>query len=388
MSALSAFKVLELAESVSGEYCGKLLADFGAEVIKLEKPSSGSPTRRLGPFANKGVEGERSGLFAYLNTNKRSVTLDFSSATGADTLRKLLDRVDVVIDDHSPGWLASIGLDPQGVEKARPDLVLCSITAYGQSPPEDRRYAEDLNIFHMSGWGYHTPSAADEKSPPLKGPGRFLASYEAGLDAAMCIVAALYDRESSRLGRFIDISKQAVLASRADYVLAQMVAGDMDTSMRRGAFDLRGPARIFQCRDGYIYIWMSTTGHWDGLRRMLGDPSWMKEFPEGWLERACTPERVAICREHLTEWLKTQDKEPAAEAAQKVGLIAAAVNDVRDVYASLQYAHRGFFAEVDHPGIGPARYPTVPYRLSATPARIHSAAPSVGQHTAEHLARE
>jgi crotonobetainyl-CoA:carnitine CoA-transferase CaiB-like acyl-CoA transferase len=380
MSALKGFKVLELAEGVAGEYCGKLLADFGAEVVKVERPGTGSPTRHLGPFASSGEEGERSGLFAYLNTNKHSLSLDVASDAGRDALARLVEKVDVVIDDHAPGWLASAGLDPATIEGKHPKLVLCSITPYGQEPLEDRLHAEDLNVVHASGWGYHTPSAANDDQPPLKGPGRFMASYESGLESAMCIVAALYDREASQQGRVIDISKQAVLASRVDYVLAQMVAGDMDASTKRTAFDLWGPAGIFPCRDGYVYIWMSAPGHWDALRKLLGDPEWMKSFPDRWLEKECTAERVATVRQHLTEWLQTQGKHEAAAAAQKLGLTVAEVNDPKDVTESPQYAHRGFFAQVEHPVLGTVRYPTVPYQLSETPAKIEHPAPRLGEH--------
>ncbi|AXQ30696.1 CoA transferase [Solimonas sp. K1W22B-7] len=381
MSALKGFRVLELAEGVAGEYCGKLLSDFGADVIKLERPGSGSPTRAMGPFAPAGGAGENSGLFAYLNTGKHSVALDVASAIGTETLAQLLDKVDAVIDDHPAGWLRSVGLDPQAFAERWPRLLLCSITAFGQLPPEDRLHAEDLTVFHASGWGYHTPSGAADGQPPLKGPGRFLASYEAGLEAALCVVAALYEREDSGQGRFIGVSKQEVLASRVDYVLGQMVAGDMDVSTRRTAFDLFGPAGIFPCRDGYAYIWMSAPGHWDALGKLLGHPDWMKSFPERWLERECTPERVAQCRGHIAEWLRTQDKDAVSAEAQKLGLTLVAVNHARDLRASPQYAHRGFFAEVEHPAQGRALYPTVPYKLSATPARIASPAPLLGQHT-------
>ena len=383
--ALGHLRVLELAESVAGEYCGKLLADFGAQVIKIERPGSGSPTRHLGPQVEQGPDAERSGLFAYLNTNKASVAIDVADPASASVLERLLDVVDAVIDDHAPGWLQGIGLDPRHFEAQRPGLVLCSITPYGQDATEDRRHAQDLNLIHASGWGYHTPTGADERLPPLKGPGRFLPSYEAGLEAALCVTAALCERETSHCGRFIDISTQAVLASRVDYVLGQMVAGDMEPSERRNAFDLFGPAGIFRCRDGYAYIWMSAPAHWDALRTLLGDPAWMHDFPERWLERECTPQRVAQCRLHIANWLATQDKDSAAAAAQKLGLTLVAVNDAQDLLRCPQYAHRRFFAELDHPVLGRRRYPTVPYRLGATPARLRSAAPSLGAHTADPL---
>ncbi len=379
MSALKPFRIIELAEGVGGEYCGKLLADFGAQVIKIENPDGGSPTRRLSPLAPQGAEPERSGLFAYLNTNKSSVTLDLSTADGAATLARLLDQADAVIDDHPPGWLKAIGLDPATLQDTRPGLVLCSITAFGQAPLPDRQHAEDLTLFHGSGWGYHTPGGGDDTRPPLNGPSRYLPSYEAALDAALCVVASWYEREASGMGRFIDISKQAVLASRGDYVLAQMVAGDMEPSTRRGAFDLRGPAGIFACRDGYVYAWMSEPVHWQALGRLLGNPAWMQPFPERWLERECTPERVATCRRHLADWLKHQEKDAVSAAAQKLGLTLAPLHSVGELPASPQYAFRGFFTAVDHPVQGSALYPTVPYRLSATPARIERPAPLLGE---------
>ncbi len=386
MSALTGYRVLELSEHVAGEYCGKLLADFGAEVIKLENPEGGSPTRQLGPFAPRGDDPERSGLFAYLNTNKCSVALDVRRAADGQQLDKLLRSVDVVIDDHAAGWLQAVGLDPAGLETGYPALVLCSITPYGQSPPPERSHAEDITVFHSSGWGYHTPGTDDPQQPPLKGAGRFLPSYEAGLEAAICVASALYEREGSGLGRFIDISQLQVLASRADYVLAQMVAGDMPVGPERTAYNLQGPAGIFPCRDGFAYIWMSAPGHWEALRQLLGDPEWMTSFPENWLERECTPERVAQCRHYLARWLETQDKHEVAAAAQQLGLTLVAVNNASDLVCSEQYRYRGFFHEVEHPVQGSALYPTVPYTLSETPARIVSPAPLLGQHTEAALA--
>lgn len=393
MSALSGFRVLELCESVSGEYCGKLLADFGAEIIKIEKPGCGSPTRQLAPFAStastKNAAGdndiERSGLFAYLNTNKHSLTLDVTTPAGLATLGKLLERVDVVIDDHSVEWLNHVGIDLNHIEKKIPRLIVCSITAFGLTPPDDRKHAEDLTVFHSSGWGYHTPSGEQNK-PPLKGAGRFLTSYEAGLEAALCIVAALYERERSALGRVIEVSKQEVLASRIDYVLGQMIAGDMDVSTSRTQFDLSGPSGFFTCNDGYAYMWISAPGHWEALRKLLENPEWMNSFPERWLERECTPERVAQCRHHVSEWLKTQNKHEVAEAAQKLGLTLVAVNNAKDLIESEQYQFRNFFAEVTHPVLGAVQYPTVPYQLSETPTQIKSAAPLLGQHDRKYLA--
>lgn len=385
MSALTGIKVLELAESVAGEYCGKLLADFGAEIIKIEKPGCGSPTRQCGPFGPGANNGENSGLFAYLNTNKYSLTLDLTTSAGVAALEILLSRVDVVIDDHASEWLKQIGIDLETIENTHPQLVVCSITPFGLNPPEERKHAEDLTVFHSSGWGYHTPSGEDVR-PPLKGAGRFLTSYEAGIEAALCIASALFEREDSAFGRVIEISKQEVLASRIDYVLGQMIAGDMDVGTSRMQFDLFGPSGFFTCRDGYAYIWMSAPGHWEAVRQLLNNPAWMNEFPERWLERECTPERVAQCRLHIGEWMQTQNKHEAAAAAQKLGLTLVAVNNAKDLIESEQFQFRQFFTRVQHPVLGSALYPTVPYKLSETPAQIKTAAPLLGQHSEKYLA--
>ena len=382
MSALNGFRILELAEGVAGEYCGKLLADFGAEVIKLEKPAGGSPTRRLGPRVDRGDEAERSGLFAYLNTNKRSVTLDLSTPEGAGALSRLLDHVDAVVDDHAGTWLSKLGLNADAVRKNRHGLVVCSITPYGFF---ENVVAEDLNVFHSSGWGYHTPSGADNSRPPLKGPGRFLVSYEAALDGALCVAASLYNREHSGEGQFIDISKQAVMASRIDYVLAPMVAGDMPVGADRGAFDLAGPSGIFACGDGYVYIWMSAPTHWQALGELMGDPEWMTDFPENWLERGCTPERVAVVRQKVTEWLSPLEKHDISAKAQNLGLTMVPLNNTPDLLTNEQFRFRGFFQELEHPVLGKTLYPTVPYKMSETPVRLRSPAPLLGEHTEQTL---
>jgi crotonobetainyl-CoA:carnitine CoA-transferase CaiB-like acyl-CoA transferase len=378
-AALRDIRIVELSEAVAGEYCGKLLADFGAEVIKVERPGSGSPTRHLGPFGRRGAAPENSGLFAYLNTNKRSVALDLATPEGVETLASLVAQADVVIDDHARGWLAQVGFDPAAVHKTHPRLILCAITPFGYEGPNSDIPAEDLTVIHASGWGYHTPSASNPAKPPLKGAGRFMASYEAGLDGAMCVAACLHGRDGGGGGRFIDVSIQEVMASRVDYVLGQMIAGDMDVGTSRAMFDLGGPAGIFPCRDGFIYVFMSAPSHWQGLRKLVGDPEELRHFPANWLERGLTDERIATCRRYLGQWLATQGKDEAAAAAQEVGMTLVPINNASDLPRSPQLQHRGFLAEVDHPALGVALYPTVPYRLSATPTRIERAAPLLGE---------
>lgn len=372
MSALTGFRVVELAGSVAGEYCGKLLADFGAEVIKIEAPACGSPTRAMAPMVADGCDG--SALFAYLNTNKRSAVLDLRSEDDVETVHRLIGGADAVIDDgaidRAAGW-------PQ----RHPDVVFCSITPFGRDAPREFANARSINVFHASGWGYHTPSHPDLAKPPLQGPGRFLADYEAGLDAALCVAASLFGRLHGGRGDSIDVSAHAVLVSRADCILGRFVTGEATAAGHRGDYDQAGPAAFFACADGFVYLYMTSRAHWLGVKELMGQPDWLDAFEDDWLEFSVTAEKVAAFRRGFAAWVRDRAKEATSEDAQRLGVPLVPVNGAADLHESPQYRHRGFFQRVDHPVLGNAAYPTVPYAFSASPARITSAAPTLGQHT-------
>ncbi len=362
MSALTGLRVVELAESVAGEYCGRLLADFGAEVIKVERPGCGSRTRAMAPVLAAGPEG--SGLFAYLNTNKRSVVLE------AGDVDRLVGSADAVIEDRAAGF-----------SERHPNAVFCSVTPFGQGAPGEFDNAKSINVFHASGWGYHTPSHADPAKPPLQGPGRFLADYEAGLDAALCVVAALFARLHTGRGESIDVSQQAVLASRADCILGRLVTGEVPAGGGRGDYDQAGPASFFECADGFVYLYMTSRAHWIGVKELMGHPDWLEEFDDDWLEFSVTAEKVAGFQRGFAAWVVDLAKDAAADRAQRLGVPLVPVNGAADLHHSPQYRHRGFFRRVHHPVLGTADYPTVAYALSASPAEIISAAPALGEHT-------
>lgn len=382
MSALRGFRILELAESVAGEYCGKLLADLDADVIKVERPGRGSPTRALAPRLADG--GPDSGVvFAYLNTNKRSAELDVTC--DAATLHALIGGADAVIDDHDEQWAEAAGVTENQIAARHPATVFCSVTPYGRGASADRRSARSLNVFHSSGWGYHTPSHADPTRPPLKGPGCYLADYEAGLDAALCVAAALFGRMHTGAGEFIDVSQHAVLVSRADCILGRFITGEIAPQDTRDDYDQAGPASFFGCRDGHVYLYMTSRAHWLGLKALLGRPDWLDEFDDDWLEFGVTPAKVAAFRRGFAEWVGDRPRDATAEEAQRHGVPLVAVNGAAELTRAPQYRHRGFFRDVSHPVLGRAGYPTVGYRMSASPVDIASAAPRLGQHTADVL---
>lgn len=374
--ALEGITIIETAERTAGEYTAKLLADLGATVIKVERPG-GAPTRAMGPFR----EGE-SALFAYLNANKKSVVLDLAQSADRATLDRLLARANALIDDHADAWVAAHGLGPTEISTTHPHLVHCLVTPFGQGAPANWQNARPINIINAGGWAYHSPSETGHDKPPLKGAGRFLPDYESGIDAAMATLASLHRQRKTGKGQFIDLSEVEVQLNRIDCVLDRMLAGEVEPSDERTAYDMGGPGTSYACKDGHIFVFMTTRGHWNALHELMGKPGWAEAFREDWLEFDCTPENVATFRRHFAAWIATQEKAAISEAAQKAGVAMVPVNTAADLPHNEQFVHRAFFRKGAHPVFGEVVYPMAPYKLSATPVRIASPAPALGADNA------
>lgn len=370
--ALAGIVIVEVAERPAGECTGKLLADFGAEVIKVERPG-GAPTRAMGPHKDG-----QSAVFGYFNTNKKSVVLDLANPADRATLDRLLARANALIDDHDEAWCAAHELTSAKVAKAHPHLVHCIVTPFGQGAPQEWQKARPINVINAGGWAYHTPSEARPDMPPLKGAGRFLPDYESAIDATMCTLASLHRQRKGKGGQFVDISEVEVQLNRIDSVLGQLLGGDKEPSRERTAYDMGGPATSYACKDGHVYLFMTTKGHWSALLELMGQPDWASEFPEDWLEFHCTRDKVEQFRALFRPWIALQEKLPITEKAQKMGIAMVPVNTAADIPRHEQFIHRGFYQEVA--GLA---YPTVPYRLSASPVRIVSPAPALGANQGE-----
>jgi crotonobetainyl-CoA:carnitine CoA-transferase CaiB-like acyl-CoA transferase len=235
-----------------------------------------------------------------------------------------------------------------------------------------------INVLNASGWAYHTPSESAADKPPLKGPGRFLSDYEAGLEAALAVSASLWRKRKTGKGQFIDISAVTTLLSRTDCVLGRMLAGEQEPGPERTRYDMGGPGSTFACADGFVFLVVTSKAHWLGLCRLMGEPEWARHFPEDWLEFHCTAARVNEFRRHFSAWLLGQSKDAVSEAAQKLGVALVQVNTAADLPAHPQYQHRGYFQS-----LGGVAYPTVPYRMSGSPVRLKTTAPGLGAHQAE-----
>ena len=293
-------------------------------------------------------------------------------------LNTLLARAHALIDDHDEAWAEAHGLTQAAIAAAHPHLVHCVITPFGQGAPAEWQCARPINVINAGGWAYHTPSETPADKPPLKGAGRFLSDYEAGIDAALCTLASLLRQRRSGAGQFIDVSEAEVQLNRIDGVLGRMLAGEAEPSRERGAYDMGGPGASFACGDSHIYLIMTTKAHWLALCKLMGEPDWARDFREDWLEFDCTKDRVAAFRHHFARWIAAQDMRPITDAAQRLGVAMVPVNNAADLPTNEQLAHRGFFQTVDHRTFGRVAFPTACYRLSATPVCISSAAPGLG----------
>ncbi|WP_159983109.1 MULTISPECIES: CaiB/BaiF CoA-transferase family protein [unclassified Novosphingobium] len=372
LGALAGLLVIETAERVSGEYTGKLLADLGAQVIKVERPG-GAPTRRMAP-----LQGGESALFAYLNTNKQSVVLDLDLPAERAMLDRLMTRAHALIDDHQVDWTERRNLTPTQVAKTHPRIVHTLVTPFGQSAPASLQQCRSINVINAGGWAYHSPSETPQGKPPLKGAGRFLSDYEAGIDAALCTMASLLRLRRTGQGQSIDISEVEVQLNRIDCVLDRMLAGDADPSDTRTAYDMGGPGTSFACADGHVFLIMTTQAHWQALCILMGNPAWASAFRNDWLEFDCTAANVAAFRAEFSAWVAEQSKLPITEAAQKAGVAMVPVHTAVDLPRHEQFSHRGFFQNAEHPAFGAVAYPGACYRMSATPVRVRTPAPSLG----------
>lgn len=378
-TALGGLKFLEYAQFVSGPYCSKLLADMGAEVVKIEPPSVGDAARRREPFLDYVPGIERSGFFLFLNTSKLGITLDPTTATGREIFLRLVADCDVLIEDNDPLFMKERRFDYESLSKINPRLIMTSITPFGQSGPYRDYKAYHLNTYHGSGVARVLSSILPKETPvPVKGPG-FLGDFDAGLCAATATMAALYGRLFSGEGQHIDISKQEALMA-LERVEIGMYGNEGETKFST-VFMQQMMGGLQRCKDGYVLITLGGDHHWEGLLKLLGNPSWAAaEKYQGELGKYKYAQEI---NKHIAEWIKDYTKEELYHRCQKLNCPIGMVTTVADLAASKQLESRGFFGEVEHPVMGKVTCPTSPYHFSETQHRFHRPAPTLGEHNEE-----
>jgi len=372
--ALAGLSVLEVGSLVAAPYCGKLLGDLGADVVKVEAPGSGDPARSRGPFPDDTPELERSALFLYLNTSKRSITLDPISEAGGGIFRKLVAEVDVLIEDYPPGTLEGLGLGYADLSRINPGLVMTSITPFGQTGPNRHYRAHPLNSYQVGGHSGAFHLVEDEEvRPPPKGGG-YLGEYDGGLTAAVGTLAAVLGRRLTGRGRYIDISKQEAMIGLERVDVARL-ANDPSPIPWRPA-----TGGMSETKDGYLLLTPLENHQWQGLMRAMGDPEWSKA--EWCQTEAGRMEHADEAAPHVQAWTAGLTRDEIYHRTQAEGTPSAPIRNVAEVRDWEQAKARGFFVELDHPEAGKQVYPTAAYKLSKTPW-AGTRAPLLGEHNRE-----
>jgi len=377
--ALADVRVLDLTQQVSGPYCTKLLADYGAEVIKIEPPGSGDAARRLGPFFQDEPHPETSAVFLHYNTNKKSVTINLESLTGRKILRELVNTADVLVENASPGTMERLGLTYEELRPHNPRLIYTSISPYGQSGPYRDFTATDMTVFAMGGIMYRHGEPDRE---PIRYPGHVIQCL-AGVNAAAATMCTLIAAKLSGEGAYIDIATMECLAGAVDRLLIRYayngVSAEREGHRREGYY----PNGIYPCADGFVHVatLLSARG-WVRLVRMLEMPELMTD------PRFAT---AAARRQHHGDfdaifypWVIEHTQEEIFRLGQAQRVMVGKVYTMDQVLNDPQYVYRKYFTEIDHPVVGKQTYPGAPFRMSETPAHL-GRAPLLGEHTEEVL---
>lgn len=375
-AALEGIRVIDLTHHIAGPYCTKLLADFGAEVIKVERPSVGDPTRRSGPYAGDIPDPDRSLPFLYLNTSKRSVTLDIKSDAGQDILKQLVREAHLVIENFRPGTVQRLGLGFEELQKINPSLVMVSISNFGQTGPYRDYEATDIIEYALGGLMYIF--GLNEREPLKHAMNQ--AQYKAGTNAASGAAIAVLHQQLTGQGQWVDVSiQESITSALRDTASAYGYTGVVKWRQPREAGEIpRGPVRV---SDGYIMPITFGAVDWETTAEFLDAPDLSDE-------KFATPEsRVQNAEELdtiLSEAFQKREKfEIFYEAHKRRRLIYGVVHDPKEVLENPQYIWREFFQKIEHPVAGALTYPGAPFILSETPWSASAPAPTLGQHNQE-----
>jgi crotonobetainyl-CoA:carnitine CoA-transferase CaiB-like acyl-CoA transferase len=412
---LEGVQVIDLTHYLSGPYCTKLLATLGAEVVKIERPGSGDPARRIGPFAkgmphphrgstgspragalpltlsqskgrpelgegpDAGIRAETGAWFLYLNTSKKGVTLNLKTEAGRDILRRLVRSANVVVESFAPGTLDKLGLGYEDLRQENPAMVMTSISNYGQTGPYRDWKAAEINLYAASGLMNIT---GEPDLEPLK-EGAPLAQLGAGQNAFVATMAALLYAEETGQGQHIDVSIAEYGTNILENALMQYsYSGQEFTRVGNRGYG-RAAWGIYPCRDGYVGIIAGPDHRWPELakimeREELADPRFASRY--GRLVHADEVDALML------PWLLDHDKVEIFKAGQERGLGFAFVATMQDILEMEQLIARDYFVELDHPVAGPLRYPGAPIRLpDDTNGWVYRPAPLLGEHTGEVL---
>lgn len=381
---LSGIRVLDLTQYIAGPYCTKMFSDWGAEVVKIEKPRSGDPARAAGPFPGDVPHPEKSGLFLHLNSSKKSVTLNLASEVGRRAVLDLARESDIIVESFRPGTMDRFGLGYEDLKAVNPGIILTSISDFGQTGPYRDYVASEVVLYGLGG-PMNVTGLPDRE--PIKLGGNHV-QYQAGIDAAYATLAAWYGRQfGGTPGQHVDVSIMETQAEtinfRTIYLLSYEYRGERGE--RAPIAGVGFPSGYYPCADGYVQV-MAGGQFWPRTCRMLGHPEWVEHERWGLPLGQYDPDaRQQFEGEVWLPWVISRSKVEIMRETQANGIPCGAVLNVGETMDSEHFRDREFFIGIDHPLAGTFRFPGPQAKLSATPRAHPEPAPLLGEHTEEIL---
>jgi crotonobetainyl-CoA:carnitine CoA-transferase CaiB-like acyl-CoA transferase len=386
--ALSHIRVLDLSRVLAGPWSGQILADLGAEVIKVERPGSGDDTRAWGPPFLKGADGRDTSEAAYFlsaNRNKQSVTVDFTRPEGQKLVRELAAKSDILIENFKVGGLAAYGLDYESLKAINPRLIYCSITGFGQFGPYAKRAGYDFMIQGLGGLMSITGRADQEEGAGPVKVGVALTDILTGLYSSVAMLAALASRELTGKGQHIDMALLDVqVACLANQAMNYLTTGNPPRRLGNAHPNIV-PYQDFPTADGDFILTVGNDSQFRKFCEVAGHREWADDprFSSNKARVAHRAELIPMIRQATVfkttaEWVS---------ALEEVGVPCGPINDLAAVFADPQVQARGLRVDLEHPLAGVVPQVASPLRLSDTPVEYRMPPPLLGEHTQEVLQR-
>ncbi len=386
MGALSHLKVLDLSRVLAGPWCGQILADLGAEVIKVERPGAGDDTRTWGPPWMKdeaGADTREAAYFMCANRGKKSITVDISKPEGQALVRRLAEQSDILLENYKVGGLAQYGLDYASLSQGNPRLIYCSVTGFGQTGPYAPRAGYD---FIIQGLGGLMSITGERDDLPGGGPqkvGVAVADLMTGMYSAVAVLAAVAERDKSGLGQHVDMALLDTQVAMTANMAMNFLASGKPPVRAGNAHPNIVPYQTFAASDGHIIVAVGNDGQFRKFCEVAGNAT-LADDPRF----ATNPARVkhrAVLVPLLAELVARKPMHFWSEALEAAGVPCGPINDLSQVFEDPQVQHRGMRIELPHPVAGKVPLVASPMKLSRTPVEHRSAPPMLGEHTDEVL---
>ena len=375
--ALEGIRILDLTRIYAGPYCSMLFADMGAEVIKIEPPE-GEIIRDNPPLVKQEEGGphdrSRSGYFLTLNRNKYGITLNLKHPKALKIFNDLLKISDIVLENYAPGVMKRLGIDYPALKEVNPRIILCSISGFGQSGPDSQRMSFDIIAQAMSGMMSVT---GHPDSPPTK-VGTSLGDVGASLHAAFAVMTALWHREKTGEGQSIDVSMQECMVSILEGGIPRWTVGKELLAPIGSMNPHECPMAAFRCKDGHIIIATVGDEHWERFCRAFNRPDWAAD--PAYRTKRQRWEKKYFLQEEIEKITTRYTVKEVGEMMDRERVANSPIMNIQQVVDDPHLSERGYFVEVDHPVIGKAKIPGIPFKMSETPGAVERPSPLVGEH--------